>query len=146
MYVSPNCCKNCGSGIITSNLWNRHSAYIGQRYMLEAATLNPSPSEFKDWDFFLTHGIFCWVHSNRATMGFPCGSVGKESACTAGDLGSIPGLGRTPGEWKGYRLQYSGLENSMDCIAYGVTKSRTQPSNFHFHFSNREMPGICQHI
>ena len=48
-------------------------------------------------------------------LGFPCGSTGKESACTAGDLGSIPGLGRTPGERKGYPLQYSGLENSMDC-------------------------------
>ena len=59
------------------------------------------------------------------TSGFPCGSAGTESACNA-DLGSIPGLGRTPGEGKGYPLQYSGLENSMDCIVYGVTKSRTQ--------------------
>ena len=47
---------------------------------------------------------------------FPCGSAGKESACNAGDLGSISGLGRSPGEGKGYPLQYSGLENSMDCI------------------------------
>ena len=46
--------------------------------------------------------------------GFPCGSAGKESACNAGDLGSIPGLERSPGERKGYPLQYSGLENSMD--------------------------------
>ena len=46
--------------------------------------------------------------------GFPCGSAGKESARNAGDLGSIPGLGRSPGEGKGYPLQYSGLENSMD--------------------------------
>ena len=50
-------------------------------------------------------------------LGFPCGSAGKESACNAGDLGSIPGLGGSPGEGKGYQLQYSGLENSMDCIA-----------------------------
>ena len=49
-------------------------------------------------------------------MGFPGGSDGKESACSAGDLGLIPGLGRFPGEGKGYQLQYSGLENSMDCI------------------------------
>jgi len=56
------------------------------------------------------------------TIGFPCGSVGKESTCNAGDLGLIPGLGRSPGEGKGYPLQYSGLENSMDCI---VTKSQT---------------------
>ena len=51
--------------------------------------------------------------------GFPCGSAGKESACNAGDLGSIPGLGRSPGKGKGYPLQYSGLENSMDCIVQG---------------------------
>ena len=50
-------------------------------------------------------------------------------------LGLIPGLGRSPGEGKGYPLQYSGLENSMDCMAYGVAKSRTRLSNFHFHFT-----------
>ena len=48
-----------------------------------------------------------------AFLGFPCGSVGKESTCNVGDLGSIPGLGRSPGEGKGYPLQYSGLENSI---------------------------------
>ena len=58
-------------------------------------------------------------------LGFPCGSAGKESACNAGDLGSIPGLGRSPGEGKGYPLQYSGLENSMNCIVHGVTKNQT---------------------
>ena len=56
-------------------------------------------------------------------MGFPCGSAGKESTCNAGDLGSIPGLGRSPGVGKGYPLQYSGLENSIDSIAHGVAKS-----------------------
>ena len=60
------------------------------------------------------------------------GSAGKESACNAGDLGSIPGLGRSPGEGKGYPLQYSGLENSMDCIVHGVAKSRTRLRDFHF--------------
>ena len=49
-------------------------------------------------------------------LDFLCGSAGKESACNVGDLGSIPGLGRSPGEGEGYPLQYSGLENSMDCI------------------------------
>ena len=63
-------------------------------------------------------------------LGFPCGSAGKESACNVGDLGSIPGLGRFPGEGKGYPLQYSGLETSMDCIVHGVTKSWTQLSDF----------------
>ena len=56
---------------------------------------------------------------------FPGGSAGKESACTVGDLGSVPGLGSFPGEGKGYPLQYSGLENSMDCIAHGVANSWT---------------------
>ena len=58
-------------------------------------------------------------------MGFPCGSTGKESACNEGDLGSIPGLGRSPGEGKGYPLQYSVLKNSMDCIVNGVEKMDT---------------------
>ena len=66
--------------------------------------------------------------------GFPCGSAVKESTCNAGDLDSIPGLGRSPGEGKGYPFQSSGLENSMDCIIHGVTKSQTQLSNFHFTF------------
>ena len=61
-----------------------------------------------------------------------CGSAGKESTCNVGDLGSIPGLGRSPGEGKGYPLQYSGLENSMDCTVHGVAKSRTQLSDSHF--------------
>ena len=59
-------------------------------------------------------------------------SVGKESTCNAGDLGLIPGLGRSPGEGKGYLLQYSCLENSIDCIAHGVTKGWTRLSNFHY--------------
>ena len=61
-------------------------------------------------------------------MGFPCGSAGKDSACNAGDLGSIPGLGRSPGEGKGYPFQYSGLENSMDCIP--VHSEGDQPWDF----------------
>ena len=65
-------------------------------------------------------------------LGFPGGSAGKESTCNKGDLGSIPGLGRSPGEGKGYPLQYSGLENSMDCIIHGVAKSWTRLSGFHY--------------
>ena len=56
----------------------------------------------------------------------------KKYACNAGDLGSIPGLVRSPGEGNNYSLQYSGLENSMDYIVHGVTKSQTGLSNFHF--------------
>ena len=76
----------------------------------------------------------CSLSAFLPLLGFPCGSAGKEAACNAGDLGSIPGLGRPPGKGKGYPLQYSGLENSMDCIAYGVAKCRTQLSDFHFTF------------
>ena len=69
----------------------------------------------------------------QSFMGFPGGSAGKESACDAVYLGWIPGLGRSPGEGKGYPLQYSGLENSTDCIVHGVSKSQTWLSDFHFH-------------
>ena len=57
--------------------------------------------------------------------GLPCSSADKESACNVGDLGSIPGSGRSPKDGKGYSLQYSGLENFMDCIVHGVAKSQT---------------------
>ena len=63
--------------------------------------------------------------------GFPCGSAGKESACNVGDPGSIPGLGRFPGEGKGHSHQYSDLENSMDCIVHGIAKSWTGLSDFY---------------
>ena len=71
-------------------------------------------------------------------MGFPGGSTDKESACNAGDLGSILGLGRSAGEGNGYPLQYSDLENFMNCIVYGVEKSQTWPSDFHSHSKERE--------
>ena len=54
--------------------------------------------------------------------GFPGNSTSKESTCNAGDLGSIPGLERSPGEGIGDPLQYSGLENSVDCIVHGVAE------------------------
>ena len=65
------------------------------------------------------YNYFFWL------LGFLGGSASKESTCNAGYLGSIPGLGRSPVEGNGYHLQYSGLENSMDSIVHGVTKSRT---------------------
>ena len=73
-------------------------------------------------------------------LGFPDGSDGKESACNVGDLGSVPGLGRSTGEANGYPLQYSCLENSMDrgawqATVHGVAKSWTRLTTFHFHFS-----------
>ena len=65
-------------------------------------------------------------------QGFPGGSDSKESSCNVGDMASIPGLGRSSGEGNGYPLQYSGLENSMNCILYEVVKSQTQLSDFQF--------------
>ena len=80
-----------------------------------------------------------WVYTCKSvsmdlpqSLGFPDTSMGKESACNERDLGWIPGLGRSPGEEKGYPFQYSGLENFMDCIVHGVSKSQTQLSNLHF--------------
>ena len=61
-------------------------------------------------------------------MGVPGGSVGKESACNAGDPGSIPVLGRSPGEGNGYTVQYSCLENSMDRGAWQTTVHRVTKS------------------
>ena len=75
----------------------------------------------------------CIQCSVTAYMGFPCGPAGKESTCNVRELSSIPVLGRSPGEGKGYLLEYSCLENSMDCIVHGVTKSWTRLSDFHFH-------------
>ena len=62
----------------------------------------------------------------KNTEGVPGGSDGKESTCSVGDLGLVPREG------KGYPLQYSGLENSTDCITHGVARSRTQLNDFHF--------------
>ena len=67
-------------------------------------------------------------------MGFPGSSAGEESASSAGDLRSIPGLGGSPREGNASPLQYSGLANSMDCIVHGVVKSWTLLSDFHFYF------------
>ena len=81
-------------------------------------------------------------------LGFPGSSVGKESACNAGDQGLIPGLGRSPGEGNGYPLQYSCLENSMDrgawkAAVHGVAEGWTRLSDFtftfHFHALEKEM-------
>ena len=81
------------------------------------------------WLYFIQ-----WKICLSTEMGFPGDSDGEESACNLGDLGSIPGLGRSPGEGNRYPLQYSGLENSMDCLVHGVAKSQTRPSHFHFHW------------
>ena len=74
-------------------------------------------------------------------MDFPCGSAGKKSTCNVGDLGLIPGLGRSPREGKSYPFQYSFLENSMDSIVHGVAKSQTWLSDFHFTWCYMGFPG-----
>ena len=86
-----------------------------------------------------------WIYQNHQTVclngfkiarfmvSFPCGSAGKESASDAGVLGLLSGLGKSPREGKSYLFQYSGLENSMDYIVHGVTKSLTWLSDFHSH-------------
>ena len=73
-------------------------------------------------------GKICWIRDRLPTpifLGFPCGSAGKESACNVEDLGSVPGLGRSPGEGKGYSLQYSDLENSVNYSPWGRKESDT---------------------
>ena len=105
----------------------------------------------RPWDFLgKSTGVGChcllqfnsWIEmihwrrdrlSTPVFLGFLYGSAGKESACNAGNLGLMPGLGRSPEEGKGYALQYSGLEHSMDYTVHGVTKSWTWLSDFHFH-------------
>ena len=83
-------------------------------------------------------GQICWeIGTDIYTLGFPSGSVGKESACNVGDLGSIPGLERSPGEGNSNPLQYFGLKNSMDrearqATVHGMAKNWTQLCNFLF--------------
>ena len=71
------------------------------------------------------------------------GSAGKEAACNVGDLGSIPGLGRSPGEGKGYPLQYSGLENSRDSTVHAVAKSWTRLKDFRMYWVSAMQLHYC---
>ena len=103
---------------------------------LVAQLLKNSPA-MQETPFDSWAGKICWRRDRLPApifLGFPGSSAGKEFTCNTGDLDSIPGLRRFPGEGKGYPLQYSGLENSMDCTVHGVTKSRTQLSDFPFLF------------
>ena len=83
------------------------------------------------WDLFML--FYLSLKVTLRIMCQPCFSAGKESTCNAGDLGLIPGLGRSPGEAKGYPLQYSGLENSMDYSPWGCKESdMTERLSVHF--------------
>ena len=117
-----------------------NSCWLSCDAIQPAHPLSPSPAPALNLSQH--QGLFQWVSSSHQVaivlelqsfqrifrvdfLGFPGGSAGKESTCSMGDLGLIPGLGRSPGEGKGYPLQYSGLENSKDCIVHGVAKSWT---------------------
>ena len=92
----------------------------------------------------LVCGLLIGVQIN---MGFPCGSAGKESACSVGDLGLIPGLGRSLEKGKGTHSSILAWRNSTDCIVHGVAKSQTPLSDFHFHFFPDGASGkepVCQ--
>ena len=111
------------------------------------AQLVKNPPAMQETQFDSWVGKNPWRRDRLPTpgfLGFPCGSAGKESACHAGGLGLIPGLGRPPGGGKGDPLQCSGLENPTDCIDHGVTKSRTGLSNLPFHFQETQTGALCQ--
>ena len=93
--------------------------------------INVFYSESKQYSHLRDASIFLY-RLPFSILVFPCGSAGKESTCNVGDLSSVPGLGRSPGEGKGYPLHCSGLENSMDWVVHGVAKRWTQLSDFHF--------------
>ena len=113
--------------------WRRAPCAVYHRPLLVSHNVHlklpnyPSPSIFPHCTQpqVCSVSLFLFCKSVHLYLGFPCDSAGKESACNVGDLGSIPGLGRSPREGKGYPLQYSGLENSTDCIVHGVAKRRT---------------------
>ena len=110
--------------IMHSNAWS----IIWVSLVAQLVKIQPTMQENMVW--FLGQKIH-WRRDCLPTplfLGLPRGSAGKESTCNVGDLGLIPGFGRSSGDVNGYPLQYSGLENSMDCIVHGVAKSQTQLS------------------
>ena len=121
-------------------LGNVISFYLFSIYFLKASLIAqlvknlPAMQETPVWSLGWEDPLEKIGFPLQSTWASLCGSAGIQSARNAGDLSLIPGLGRSPGEGKGYPLQYSGLENSMDCVVHGVTKSWTILSHFHFHY------------
>ena len=104
--------------------------------------MQETPVQFLSQEDPLEKGLA--THSS--ILGLPCDTAGKESACNAGNLGLIPALGRSPGEGKGYPLQYSGLENPMDCIIHRVAESQTGLSNFHFYYTQYQVVTVISNV
>ena len=104
---------------------DRHASVLSQKLL----RMGPAHRQIANSKFIDSYADILYQLSHQ---GSPHSSVGKESACDTGDPGLIPGSGRSPGEGIGYPLQYSGLENAMDCIVHGVTKSQARLSDFHF--------------
>ena len=138
----PHMVKIDGCTMDQSHGWSRDSFH--GRHGLPWGLVTPATPRFSNcfslsgWRYYSSLWHF---------LGFPSGSAGKESACNVGHLDSIPGLGRSLGERKGYPLQYSGLENSMDCIVHGGAKSRTQLSNSQFtHWAFPKLQSLCINV
>ena len=96
--------------------------------MVTGTSVMPPKMQYR---FSFVHPFIYQVFIKLNKQGLLCDSAGKESAYNVGDLGSVPGLERSRGEGKGYPLQYSGLENPMDCMVHG-SQSQTRLSDFHF--------------
>ena len=105
---------------------DRHASVLSQKLLMTG----PAHRQIANSKFIDSYADILQQLSHQ---GSPNSSVGKESACNTGDPGLIPGSGRHPGEGIGYSFQNSGLENPMDCIVHGVTKSQARPRHFHFH-------------
>ena len=108
----------------------------GQRETTKSQTTTTTTTTTKTW---VVTSLF-----KKINLCLPGGSEGTESACNAEDPGSVPGLGKSPRGGLGNPFQYSGLENSMDCIVHGVAKSQTWPNDFHFAWSELDKNKISK--
>ena len=107
--------------------WNVLVVNFKMATLLSLTSFTERKLMYGRWMLTNKNWLWQWIEwKQKKNLGFPCGSAGKESAHDSGDLGSIPGLGRSPGEGKGYPLQYSGLEKSMDCIAWTLKSMWSQ--------------------
>ena len=129
LFLWPRLFLSCGT------IWLASSNPPGLSLHTTSLRGQPCPTlQMTDSPVILSSSPLLFLHSTYhhlytylvfVSLPHPCGSAGKEYACSVGDLGSIPGLGRSPEEGEGYPLQYSGLENSMDCTVHRVPKSWT---------------------